>query len=278
MPDELLLGLGATDDPSRYTLHVHPGITTGSGARVGGAGLGGAVTAMAKTTGRPLVFATGQFLRHGATGTTLDLRVEVGVRGHKVTQAHAVLSGGGEEVMRVVGAFGSRDFGTDRTFATPPRVPSADACPLRTDLILQDVEARRALGRDLSELDGTPGPGRSASWFRMPGGRRAITPGEIAFISDCSSLEVSDALGFHCVNASLDNTLRMASPAESDWILLDTRISNVIRGFATVQSHLWAENGVLLAVFSQTLVVRESDEKGLPRRTTKRYSGSPARD
>ena len=28
---------------------------------------------MAKTTGRPLVFATGQFLRHGATGTTLDL-------------------------------------------------------------------------------------------------------------------------------------------------------------------------------------------------------------
>jgi acyl-CoA thioesterase len=272
MSVEELLGLAPTEDRSRFTLHVHEGITTGGGALQGGAALGAAATAMVSATGRPLVWATGHFLRHGAPDVHLDFEVEVGVHGHKVTQAQGLLTAGDQEVMRVVAAFGSRDIGLDHTFAQRPHTPPPDACPPRADVLLPGLEARRALGRDRSELDGSLGPGRSASWFRLPGGRRPITPGELAIISDCSALEVSDAMGFHCVNNSLDNTLRMAHAADTDWVLLDAQISSVTQGFATVNAHLWTEEGTLLAVFSQTLVVRRVDDAGQQIRSTKRFA------
>jgi acyl-CoA thioesterase len=272
MSVEERLGLAPTEDPSRFTLHVHEGITTGGGALQGGAALGAAATGMASATGRPLIWATGHFLRHAAPGIHLDFEVEVGVRGHRVTQAQGLLRAGNQEVMRVVAAFGSRDIGVDHTFSERPHTPPPDACPPRPDVLLQGLEARRALGRDRGELDGSLGPGRSASWFRLPGGKRPIAPGEIAIISDCSALEVSDAMGFHCVNNSLDNTLRMAHAADTDWVLLDAQISSVIRGFATVNAHLWTEEGTLLAVFSQSLVVRRVDDAGQQIRSTKRFA------
>ena len=268
-----LLGLTPTDDPLRFELHVHPGITTRGGALQGGAALGAAVEAMKTATGRPLVWATAHFLRHGAGDAQLDLEIDIGVRGHKVTQAQALLTGGNDEVMRVVAGLGARGTDLDRTFADMPPAQHPDECPPREDPMMPGLEARRAIGRSRVELDGSHGPGRSASWFRLRGGRRALTPGELAVISDCSALEVSDAVGVHCVSNSLDNTLRVAQSAETDWVLVDAQISSVTQGFATVSAHLWSEDATLLAVFAQTLIVRETDAEGLPIRSTKRFAG-----
>ena len=270
---EELLGLRATEDPNRFNLQVHEGVVTQGGSLQGGAGLGAAVTAMAATTGRPLVWATGHFLRHAARDACLDLAVAIGVKGHKVTQAAAQLVDSDHEVLSVVAAFGSRDIGFDHTFVVPPRTAAADACPLRPEPLLPGWEVRRALGRDRDELDGSLGPGRSASWFRRPKALGPITPGELAIIGDCSALEVSDAVGFAAVNHSLDNTLRMAQPADTEWVLLDANVASVTNGFASLHANLWAEDGTLLAVFSQTLVVRRADSAGRAIRTTKRYAG-----
>lgn len=278
MPIDPRLGLSATEDPTRFTLHVHEGITTAGGALQGGAALGAAVTAMARVTERPLVWATGHFLRHGAPDTRLALEVEVGVAGHKVSQAQSRLVHEGQTVMSVVGAFGSRDIGGDFTFAERPQTPPPEQCPIRSNFQFSDWEARCALGRTVEELDGKPGTGRSATWYRRPDASLPVTAGELSIISDCSAIEVSDAVGFLSVNASLDNTLRMAIPAdariETDWILLDARVAGIANGFAMVNAELWSEDGTLLCVFSQSLVVRRGDAAGQALRTTKRYAGS----
>ena len=43
MPDDTLPELAPTEDPRRFTLHVHDGIVTSGGALQGGAALGAAV-------------------------------------------------------------------------------------------------------------------------------------------------------------------------------------------------------------------------------------------
>ena len=268
-----LLGLRTMEDPLRFQVHVHEGTVTAGGALQGGAGTGAVVTAMELASGRPTAWVTGHFLRHAAPDAVLDLEVELCVVGHRVTQAAARLSAGDQEVMRASGAFGTRDLGLEHTWVSPIEAPPPQRCPVRPEFALGDWEARRAVGRLREELDGSPGPGRSATWFGRPGGKRLVTPGELAMVGDCCALEVSDAVGFYARNNSLDNTLRMVEPAETEWILSDVRISSLQRGFATVTSHLWSENGVLMAVFSQTLVVRRTTEDGEVIRTGKLYAG-----
>lgn len=268
-----LLGLSPTGDPTRWKLHVHEGVVTGGGALQGGAALGAAVEAMAAATERPLVWATAQFISHATPGATLELAIDVAVNGHKLSQARSRLTDGDHDVMRAVAAFGARDIGLDHTWAVPPQVPRPAECPTRPEPLLKGWEARLALGRARAGLDGKPGPGRSASWHRRPGGRALITAGELAIVGDYSVLEISDAVGFACLGHSLDNTLRIAQLAETEWVLLDASVASLTRGFAAITANLWSDGGALLAVFSQTLVLRRVDADGRAIRTTKRFAG-----
>ena len=60
--------------------------------------------------------------------------------------------------------------------------------------------------------------------YRLPLGAawtdvaRRLGKRELALISDCSALEVSDAMGAWCLNNSLDNTLRITGEAPTDWV------------------------------------------------------------
>ena len=67
-----------------------PGISTGSGFLFGGSGLGAAIEALEGTTGRPVVWATAQYLSYARPGTVMDIDVTVAVEGHQITQARAV--------------------------------------------------------------------------------------------------------------------------------------------------------------------------------------------
>ena len=55
---------------------------------------------------------------------------------------------------------------------------------------------------------------------------------------------------------SLDNTIRIVRLVPTDWVLLDTRIHAVQGGFGHGAVLLWAETGELLAVASQSTIVR----------------------
>src|SRR5213079_561970 len=81
------LGLEPTHNPNRWYLPVVPGISTGGGFLFGGCGLGAAISALEGTTGRPVVWATAQYLSFARPGSILDIDVTIAVEGRQTTQA-----------------------------------------------------------------------------------------------------------------------------------------------------------------------------------------------
>src|SRR5262249_29122915 len=104
------LGLRPTHNPHRWVLPGVPGISTGARFLVGGCGLAACVAALETTTGRPLVYATAQYLAYAKTSSILDIDVFVEVAGHHVTQARAVGHVNDREILTVNAALGRREF------------------------------------------------------------------------------------------------------------------------------------------------------------------------
>ncbi|MDQ1431536.1 MAG: acyl-CoA thioesterase, partial [Actinomycetota bacterium] len=136
-------------------------------------------------------------------------------------------------------------------------------------------EIRFADGRATEDLDGTPGAGRSAVWCRLPGGRRTVGPGDVALVGDLVILGLSDAVGIPCTANSLDNTIRIVERAASEWVLVDIKVDAVARGYAHAGAALWTEDGTLLGLATQTLVLRGTRPDGSSTRTTRRIVAGP---
>ena len=82
-------GLQRTEDPNFWRLPVVPTLCSGLGALFGGCGLGACVEALERVTGRPLVWATGQYLSYARPPSVMDIRITEVVRGHQISQARA---------------------------------------------------------------------------------------------------------------------------------------------------------------------------------------------
>src|SRR3954449_5422840 len=119
-------GMEPTADPRHWRLPVVPSLCSGLGALFGGAGLGACVEALEQATGRPLVWATGQYLSYARPPAVLDIRVTEVVRGHQVSQARAVASVEGDEILTVNAALGHRDVPYRGEGAIRPDVPGPD--------------------------------------------------------------------------------------------------------------------------------------------------------
>jgi acyl-CoA thioesterase len=272
-----LLGLSPTTELERWQVVVHPSMQTGSGALHGGSAFGATIEAMVAATGRPAIWTTVQYVAHARAGDTLDLVIDAPAAGHRVTQARATLRHQDDEVLTAVGAFGSREFAVEHTWPSAPDVPCPRDCEprsVRHENIVKFWQSRIASGRSAAQLDGLPGSGRSASWYRLPQGPRMVTAGDLAVIGDFTMLELHDALGSVVGANSLDNTLRVGTLHECEWVLVDAEVSMVARGFASVAAHLWSEAGDLLALASQTLVLRNAGPDGFPIRSAKRFAGA----
>src|SRR5436305_9157890 len=102
------LGLSPTGNPLRWRLPVVESLTTAQGSLVGGVALGAAATALEKVTGRPLVWATAQYLTYAEPPATVDIDLVVAVAGKQTTQTRAIGSVDGIEVFTVNAALGSR--------------------------------------------------------------------------------------------------------------------------------------------------------------------------
>jgi acyl-CoA thioesterase-2 len=79
--------------------------------------------------------------------------------------------------------------------------------------------------------------------------------------SDCRACDyvpfgISQSLGHRAGGNSLDNTLRIASRGQTDWILADIRVHAIAHGFGHGLVHLWAHDGTLLGTASQSTIVR----------------------
>jgi acyl-CoA thioesterase-2 len=246
------LGLEATDDPLRFRLPVRPRLSTGGGFLFGGAGLAAATAALEVATGRPLVWASAQYLSNARPPAGLDVEVD------------------DVEIFPVNAALGRRPFEAAGSWAIHPDVPRPDECPRRhldphhDDTIMSTIEMRLAEARQMEELDGSPGDGRSAVWARVPD--LDISAVTLGVLGDWVPFGIGQALGARAGGNSLDNSLRVVDIVPTDWVLLDIRVSAVAHGFGHGLVHLWAEDGSLLATASQSAIVRYWSGEGPPRR------------
>jgi acyl-CoA thioesterase II len=254
-------GLEATSDPNRWRLPVVPTLCSGLGALFGGCGLGACVEALEQVTGRPLVWATGQYLSYARPPSALDIRVTEVVRGHQISQARAVAAVDGDEILTVNAALGRRDIVHAGQWAEMPTVPPPAECPPRVvedrheGTIMDRIDMRLADARSFDDLDGTPGSGRAALWVRLPG-LVDLSPATLSIVGDYVPFGISQALGERAGGNSLDNTLRVANRVQTEWILADIRVHAINDGFGHGLVHLWSEDGTLLGTASQSTIVR----------------------
>jgi len=259
-------GLEPTDDPLRWRLPVVLGLCSGFGSLFGGAALGASIAVLERVTGRPLVWATAQYLQFANPPSVVDLEVNEVVRGHSSSQARVLGHVDGDEIFTVVAALGQRSLDWEDEWAVRPEVPSIDDSPPRVvpahqrGTIGDRLEVRLASARELDELDGTPGDGRSALWVRLPEKLEA-TAATLAILGDYVPFGISQAAGRRARSNSIDNTLRMVRVHPTEWVLADIRVQAVADGFGHGIVHLWAEDGTLLATASQSTIVREWQEQ-----------------
>jgi acyl-CoA thioesterase-2 len=256
------LGLEATHNPHRWHFAVTPGLSTGGGFLFGGCGLGAAIAALEGSTGRPVIWATAQYLSYAQPGSVVDLDVTIAVEGRQSTQARAVGHVGDREIFTVNAALGSRSMEVAEAYVTPMAVPPPEDCdprPLRIpgeESIMSRLDMRLAAARGWESIEGNPAPGgRSALWARIPD---LLEPSAaaLAILGDYIPFGIGQALGDFAGGNSLDNTLRVVRIVPTEWVLLDIQIEGIDHGFGHGTVRLFAEDGTLMATASQSTIVR----------------------
>ena len=262
------LGLEPTHNPNRWVLPVVDVLSTGGGFLFGGCGLGAAIEALAGTTGRPVVWATAQYLSYAQVGSHLDIDVTVAVAGHQITQARAVGHVADREIFTVNAALGTRDYDLTGQWEVMPDVEPPESLPERMSpfsgdrSVMSRIDQRLAKGRPWDELEGNPGDGSAALWIRLPDLPDVSAP-VLAILGDYVPFGIGQSLGRLGGGNSLDNTLRVVQLAPTEWVLVDVRMHAVHHGFGHGLVHLWAQDGTLLATASQSTIVRHWDEERL---------------
>lgn len=267
------LGLEATHNPHRWYLPVSERLSTQERFLFGGCGLAASVFALEATTGRPIVWATAQFLSYANTGEIVDLDVTIPVSGRNSTQARIVGHVADREIFTVNAALGRRPLEVDESFTRPIDVPAPDDCPRRipslpgVDSIMNHLDTRLARARGWEEIEGNPAEGgRSAIWVRVPD-LDVMSAAALSILGDYVPFGIGQALGAHAGGNSLDNTIRIVRVRpDTEWVLVDIRIEGIDNGFGHGAIRLYAEDGTLLATASQSTIVRFWDQEKLARR------------
>lgn len=262
MDSRAFLGLEQTHNPFQWTLPVERHLCTSGAFLFGGCGLAAAISALEGTSGRPLVWATGQYLSFARPGEVLDIDVTIAVDGHQTTQARAVGRVGNREIITVNAALGERPGWPSGQFEVPPeaRPPARHGQHVHRSAgdgwINDQLEQRLVKGRGADDRDGTLGEGQAVSWARIPDVIEGIDATALAILGDFVPMGIGMALGIEGGGTSLDNTLRVVRLVPTEWVLLDIRIHGADRGFGHGLVHMFAEDGTLLATASQSCAVR----------------------
>ena len=266
--DKLFFDLHPTHNPHRWFLPVVPSICVGPPASpfmFGGVGLASAVAAMERTCGRPLIWATAQYLSFAKPPNVVDLDVWTPVEGKYNSQARVIGHVDDKEIITVNAALGTRPSELSGQWTDNPDAPPPEACGPADHWRAAEgglhsrIEVRIAKGRYGLDRVGRPeADGRTLLWAR-PREAFAIDSTMLAVFADFVPQGIGNALGQNAGGNSLDNTLRIIRIVPTDWVLCDIRIMGVHGGFGHGSMYLWSQDGQLMATASQSLIVRVRD-------------------
>ncbi|WP_422024828.1 acyl-CoA thioesterase [Pyruvatibacter mobilis] len=212
---------------------------------MGGVAMAAAVAAAEEATGKPLLWATMQFVSGGMLGDRVDIDVDPR-GGRNIVQVGVTSRVEGRLVQDMVAALGARDGFPETRFIEMPEVAAPAACsPKPDDKFAQDGNMLAQFERRTAFEDNSTGA--EYMWVR-PVARSQVTAPLLALTSDFF-------LGAHPLSrggTSLDNTVRLHALRQTEWILCATQLSAIGNGAIHGTMLQFAEDGTLLATSSQT--------------------------
>ena len=265
----LFFDLRATHNPHRWYLPLTDAVCVGPPGQkfmFGGVGLAAAISAMERTTSRPVIWATAQYLSFARLGSIVDLDVRTPAVGKHTTQARVIGHVEDEEIITVNAALGARPGPDPYQWVQAPTAPRPEDCEavderrfvpgsLRTRFEVRHVAGRYQSG----EVQGR-GAGRLSFWIR-PVEDHPIGSDILAIVADYVSVGISDAIGEGAGGNSLDNTIRFARMVPTDWILAEVVIESLQSGIVHGVMRLFSRDGVLMASAGQSLILRRWAER-----------------
>ena len=270
--DAAFLGLAGEGD-GRFRFTVEDRLSRMDARLYGGTAIAVSIATAEELSKRPVLWMTTQFVATAAQGTEIGVLAEVLAPGKRTNQVRITgTDGTGAAVFASLGATGHhRDGGMTGEFERMPEVappvaaeaadnpfsvmakaagvdrPDAPPAFPRDTGFASVVEMRAAAVTDNPD----PGPGRICMWLRRKDGE-AVTPALAAFMADMVPMSVALACGAMAGGTSLDNSIRIGTFVETEWILLDLRPHLAAGDYGHGSAHIWSEDGHLMATASQT--------------------------
>lgn len=271
--DASFLGLHSEDE-GRFRFTVVDRLSRMDARLYGGTAIAVSIATAEELTKRPVLWMTTQFVATAAQDTEIDVLAEVLAPGKRTNQVRITGTGAdGTAVFASLGATGHhREGGMTGEFERMPKVtPPSDAddgsgnpfSVMARSAGVERPEAPPSMPRDTGfasviEMRAAdvvdhpdPGPGRVCMWLRRKDGE-AITPALAAFMADMVPMSVALACGAMAGGTSLDNSIRIGTFVETEWILLDLRPHLAAGDYGHGSAHIWSESGHLMATASQT--------------------------
>ena len=206
MSEKPFIDLQSTHNPHRWYLPVEERYCVGPPGMkflFGGVGLATAITGLERTTGRPCIWATAQYLSFANPGDVVDVDVRSKMEGKHITQARVLAHVKDREIFTVNAAVGAREAEHSHQWLNMPDVPPPDDCPsmprfgpeaddLHAHLDMRVAQGRYAPGRKVE--GGMSDDGRVVLWGRLRNGA-PIDAATLAVINDFVPSGTSHALG-----------------------------------------------------------------------------------
>lgn len=263
--------LSLSPDPAhalRYILPLDERLCVGPPGKrflFGGAGLASSVAAMEAASGRPAIWATAHYLSYARPGGDAQIDVRLCIEGKSITQARSTLMLGDEEILSATAALGARDSWDDQ-WPAPLDVPHWKDCAENPHWgaetgISGAFRFRVAHGQfaDAPADKVRAADGRLALWMRPVDDEIAIDRVLLAVIADFVTPGLRNATGRRAGGNSLDNTIRYGRIVPTDWVLCDIQIELIHAGMFHGTMRIFADDGTLMAIASQSMILRVRD-------------------
>ena len=233
----------------RWSFELTPPLSRMDGKLYGGTGIAVSVAAFEAETARDALWTTVQFVGSADIGERVDCHVEVLASGRRTSQVRLTGSVDGRVAIAAIGATGAhRENGIEIDVPTMPDVPGPDSAEPLGVRWHANVNTGWLLLAEMRQVD--LADGGYAIWGRLrdiPHSRATIS-----FIADMVPSSVARAAGYMGGGTSLDNSMRFGRFSQTDWVLLEFDPWFAANSYLHGAARVWAEDGTLLGVASQT--------------------------